>query len=123
MSAAAKFFTSIAKHRLLSAREILLQDFSKCNAAFKDYTTPDFASINDSLFRFIETAPYEEKDKKKVAKNLSAYFAYLASENLREAQAHFANLYSSSNYPQSLVFIVTECADLYAKITDFIKSL
>lgn len=123
MPAASKFIGFVSKHRLLNAKDILLGDFSKNKIQLESYNTPDFATINDSLFRFIETTGYESKDKSKVAENLVKYFDYLIEKNIREAQAHFSNLFSSSSYPQSIVFMITECPELYKKVTAFIKSI
>lgn len=123
MPAASQFMNFISKNRLLNAKDILLKDFSKIKLQLTSYKTPDFASINDSLFRFIETTNYEPSDKTKISKNLLKYFNFLEEQNLREAQAHFANNYSSSNYPQTIVFIIAECPELYKKITAFIQSI
>ncbi len=123
MPAASKFIGFISKHRLLNAKDILLGEFSKIKTQFAGYTTPDFASVNESLFRFIETSNYETDDKSKIAGNLLKYFELLVEKNLREVQAHFANMYSSSNYPQTIVFIITECPELYKKVTSFIQSI
>ena len=121
MGAASKFIAFVSKHKILSAKEILLGDFSKTKAVLEKYTIPDLASINDSLFRFIETASYDDTDKKNVVSNLVKYFDFLKTKNLREAQAHFINLCSSAVYPNCIVFIVSECPGLYKEITDFIK--
>jgi len=123
MPAAGKFMNAVSKHRLLNAKDILIGDFAKAKTRLVSYSTPDLAAVNDSLFRFIETANYETKDKSKIAGNLLKYFDLLVEENIREAQAHFANLYSSSNYPQTIVFIITECPKLYKKVTAFVKSI
>lgn len=123
LPAAAKFFASIAKKRLLSAKDILLGAFSKIKEKLNDYSTPEIAAINDSIFRFLETKSYAENETEKITKNISAYFDYLVSQNLREAAAHFANLYSSSTYPDAVIFIITKCPELYKQITEFIKSL
>ena len=123
MPAAAKFFAFLSQKRLLGAKEILLGSFAKTKVSMKNYTTPDIASINESLFRFIETESYEKSDAKKISENLSSYFDYLVSENLREAQAHFVNMFSSSAYPNALVFLVSNCSALYKKMTEFIKSI
>lgn len=123
MPAATKFFATINQKRLPSAKEILLGDFAKQKAALKKCSTPELAAVNESVFRFIETKNYDEQDSAKVAKNFTAYFEYLSSERLREAQAHFANLYSSSLYPTVMAFIVMQCSQLYKKITEFVKSI
>ena len=123
MPAATKFFATINQKRLPSAKEILLGDFAKQKAALKKCSTPELAAVNESIFRFIETKNYDEQDTAKVAKNFSAYFEYLSGEKFREAQAHFANLYSSSLYPTVIAFIVMQCPKLYKKITEFVKSI
>ncbi len=123
MPAAAKFFATINQKKLPSARDILLGDFAKQKAAIKKCNTPELATVNESIFRFIETNSYEEKDSEKVISNFAAYFDYLSGEKFREAQAHFANLYSSSVYPAVMTFIIMKCPQLYKKITEFVESI
>ncbi|SHK35678.1 AAA family ATPase [Fibrobacter sp. UWB12] len=123
MPAATKFFATINQKRLPSAKEILLGDFAKLQTALKKCSTPELASVNESILRFIETKSYDEKDDAKVSKNVAAYFEFLSGENFREAQAHFANLYSSSLYPSTMTFVIMQCPDLYKKITAFVKSI
>ena len=123
MPAAAKFFASLSKKRLISAKDILLGSFEKSKAAIKQCSTPEIASINDSIFRLLETKSFEEKDEQKVSKNLLLYFEFLCGQNMREAAAHFANLYSSSAYPAALVFIITKCPKLNSDIQEFISSI
>jgi hypothetical protein len=123
MPAATKFFATINQKRLPSAKEILLGDFAKQKTALKKCSTPELAAVNESLFRFIETKSYDEKDTEMVATNFAAFFEFLSVEKIREAQAHFANLYSSSLYPSTMTFVVMQCPKLYKKITEFIKSI
>ncbi len=123
MPAASKFFAVINQKHLLGAKEILLGDFVKLKASLKKCTTPELAAVNESIFRFIETNGYDEKDAAKVAKNFAAYFEFLSGEKFREAQAHFVNLYSSSLYPSTMSFVIMHCPELYQKITAFVKSI
>ena len=123
MPAASKFFAVINQKHLPSAKEILLGDFAKQKTALKKCITPELASVNESIFRFIETNGYDEKDAAKVAKNFAAYFEFLSGEKFREAQAHFVNLYSSSLYPSTMSFVIMHCPELYQKITAFVKSI
>ena len=121
--AASKFFEFFSAKRLLSAKEILLGSFNTAKSRMSSYKTTDFAAINDSLFRFLETKEYQTKDASRVAENLEAYFDYLAERNMREAQAHFTNCYSDTNYPGAIVFVMTICLTLFQKINSFIKSI
>lgn len=123
MPAASKFFATINQKRLPSAKDILLGDFAKQKSAIKKCTTPGLASVNESVFRFIETKGYDAKDEAKVTENFAAYFEFLSGEKFREAQAHFANLYSSSVYPATMTLIIMKCPELYKKITQFVQSI
>ncbi len=123
MGAAAKLFESISKHRLLSAKEILCGNFVKLKGTIEKYNTPDLATINESLFRFIEAESYEKGDIKKIAENLESYFLLMDEKDLREAQAHFTNLYTSSTYKNTVVFIMGNCGKLYNKMMEFIRSI
>ena len=123
MPAASKFFAVINQKHLPSAKEILLGDFAKQRPVLKKCITPELAAVNESIFRFIETKGYEEKDAAKVAKNFAAYFEFLSGEKFREAQAHFVSQYSSSLYPSTMSFVIMQCPELFKKITTFVKSI
>ena len=123
MPAASKFITTIDQKNLPSAKEILLGDFAKTKVVLRKCKTPELAAVNESVFRFIETKGYDGKDEAKVAKNFAAYFEFLSGEKFREAQAHFASLYSSSMYPVTMTFAIMKCPELYKKITGFVKSI
>ena len=123
MPAASKFVASLAKIRYLTAKDILLGSFDKIKSTLKKYKTHELASLNDSIFRLIESKTYEKSETKTVSKNITAYFDYLETENLREAAAHFVNLFSSSIYPNTIVFIITNCIELNKNLTEFIKSI
>ena len=123
MPAASSFFASLTKVRYLTAKDILFDSFDKVKSALKRNKTHEFAALSESVFRLIESETYEKSEIKTVAKNLTAYFEYLETENLREAAAHFVNLFSSSAYPNTIVFIITNCPELNKKLTEFIKSI
>lgn len=123
MPAASSFFASLTKVRYLTAKDILFDSFDKVKSALTRNKTHEFAALNESVFRLIESETYEKSEIKTVAKNLNAYFEYLETENLREVAAHFVNLFSSSAYPNTIVFIITNCPELNKKLTEFIKSI
>ena len=123
MPATSKFFASLSKARILSAKDVLLGSFEKCKAVLKKYKTHELAVLNDSLFRFIESESYKKSETIAVSKNLSEYFAHLEKQKVREAAAHFVNLFSSSAYPNAIVFIITKCPKLNESLTEFIKSI
>ena len=123
MPATAKLFASISKTRNITAKDILLDSFDKVKTSLKKYKTHELATLNDSVFRLIESEAYEKSEISRIAKNLTAYFEYLETEELREIAAHFVNLFSSSGYPTAIVFIITNCPELNKRLTEFIKAL
>jgi hypothetical protein len=58
-----------------------------------------------------------------MANNLSSYYGFLEKNRLREAMAHFANMFSGTMYPNALVFIISECPELYSKMTRFVSEI
>lgn len=122
-AAANRFFEFLDKNHLLTAKELLLGNFEMNHLKLENYTTPQFATINDAIFVFLESAKYSDSDKELMAKNLSGYFDYLEKKKLREAMAHFANMFSCTTYPNALVFIIGECSELYSKMTKFVAEI
>lgn len=121
--AANRFFEFMDQNHLLTAKELLLGDFEKSRIKMEKYKTPQFATINDALFVFLESAKYSDSDKKFMADNLFKYFGYLEAKNLREAMAHFANMFSGTMFPNAIVFIISECPNLYSRITKFVAEI
>lgn len=121
--AANRFFEFMDQNHLLTAKELLLGDFEKSRIKMEKYKTPQFATINDAVFVFLESAKYSDSDKKFMADNLFKYFGYLEAKNLREAMAHFANMFSGTMFPNAIVFIISECPDLYSRITKFVAEI
>jgi len=121
--AANRFFEFMDQNHLLTAKELLLGVFEKSKIKMEKYKTPQFATINDAVFVYLESAKYSDSDKKLMADNLSQYFDYLEEKKLREAMAHFANMFSGTMYPNALVFIIGECPELYSKMTKFVAEI
>lgn len=121
--AANRFFEFLDHNHLLTAKELLLGNFEMNRLKLESYKTPQFATINDAVFVYLESDKYGDADKQVMAENLAAYFNYLEEKKLREAMAHFANMFSGTMYPNALVFIIGECPDLYSKMTKFVAEI
>ncbi len=120
--AGALFFEYINKTSLPSAKDILL-NFKKNEKILKGLKLHELSIVNESLFRYLETGMSEEKDKEKVKKNLTAYLEMLEKDNRNEAFAHWSSLFSGGNYPDTVMFIVTEIPETYIKIQNFIQKM
>ena len=118
-----RFFEFLDKNHIVTAKELLHENFEMNRLKLESYNTPQFATINDALFVYLESDKYEGLDKALMAKNLASYFNFLEEKKLREAMAHFANMFSGTMYPNALVFIISECPDLYSKMTKFVAEI
>ena len=121
--AANRFFEFLDHNHLLTAKELLLGNFEMNKLKLETYKTPQLATINDAVFVYLESDKYGDSDKKLMADNLAAYFYFLEAKKLREAMAHFANMFSGTMYPNALVFIIGECPELYSKMTKFVAEI
>ena len=121
--AANRFFEFLDHNHLLTAKELLLGNYEMNKLKLDSYKTPQFATINDAVFVYLESDKYTDDDKAVMAENLASYFNYLESKKLREAMAHFANMFSGTMYPNALVFIIGECPELYSKMTKFVAEI
>ena len=120
---ASRFFDFLDHNHILTAKELLQGNFELNKIKLDSYKTPQFATINDAVFVYLESNKYGDKDKGIMSQNLAAYFNYLESKKLREAMAHFANMFSGTMYPNALVFIIGECPELYSKMTKFVAEI
>lgn len=120
---ASRFFDFLDHNHILTAKELLQGNFELNKIKLDSYKTPHFATINDAVFVYLESNKYGDKDKGIMSQNLAAYFNYLEGKKLREAMAHFANMFSGTMYPNALVFIIGECPELYSKMTKFVAEI
>lgn len=120
---ASRFFDFLDHNHILTAKELLQGNFELNKIKLDSYKTPQFATINDAVFVYLESNKYGDKDKGIMSQNLAAYFNYLEGKKLREAMAHFANMFSGTMYPNALVFIIGECPELYSKMTKFVAEI
>ena len=118
-----RFFEFLDHNHLLTAKELLLGNYEMNRLKLETYKTPQLATINDAVFVFLESDKYGDADKDLMAQNLAAYFNFLEEKHLREAMAHFANMFSGTMYPNALVFIIGECPELYSKMTRFVAEI
>ena len=119
--ASSAFLASVSAHKILSGRDILY-NFEKHKSTLEGYQLHDISVVNDGIYRSLEVEKVSDKDKEKVAKNLEAYFDWLA-KNKKEAAAHFATLYVSKTYPGAVGFIARECRVLTMSLVIYVKSI
>lgn len=123
MAAASRFFDFYSANILLTAQDVLFGDASEVTKTLSTYTLPNFASVNERIFRFLQAESLNGEKKITASENLKKYFVFLEKLSTKEALAHFVNLYSDGNYKKAVLFIVEECDPLLDDITRFIRNI
>lgn len=118
-----KFFDSLKTSQIINGMDLLSKDFEILKVGFSKYATPDFAVLNESIFRTLETAAFNKNKAALAAKNLQLYFDFLNQIQRREAMAHFASIFGKPDYPNALVFIIQNAPELYKQVTTFISEI
>ncbi len=132
--ATSTFFDFVKSHRIPSAGQLMQGDFSENKKLLEDLTFSDFTQLNEAIFRWGEKLSSQAnidndknvmnaEEKAAAGKNLTAYFDWLADNNKKELQAHFASLISASDYPDFLNFILEYAQTLYKKLLELSENL
>lgn len=121
--AAMNFFEFIYNEEKLTGENVLLGDFHKTLSLLEKKTTPELAVLNDSIFDYLEKAKFSEDQSKLAGKNLEKYYSFLEENNYREVLSHFSNIFAGSEHPNTLLFIVEQCGDLYLRVTEYVNCL
>lgn len=123
--ATALFCKFLNENKVLSAKQILENDFNKDVEKFKNLSISEYTQFNDSVFRYLESKTYSE-DKKLcavISKNLLSYYNYIEENDMKEYVSHFISLCNSEKYPETLCFIMENCPELYEKIMAFVVNI
>ena len=75
------------------------------------------------MFRFLENAKFNEREKKVVAKNLSQYIDFLRTNKKKEALANFTSIFEKGSYEQAIVFMVVNATEVYDMLNKFVEEL
>lgn len=119
---ASRFFDYAASARAITGKDLML-DYDRYINTVKALPLHAISLLNDSIFGFIEAEGLKPENRATVARSLQAYIDMLLSTGRTEAFAHWISDYSSSDYPESALFVLTDMPDLYHKIQDFINGL
>ena len=119
---AGKFYDFASQVHAITGKDLML-DYSKYINSVKGLPLHSISLLNDSIFGFIEAEGLKHENRKIVAESLEAYIDMLLSTGRTEAFAHWISDYSSSDYPETAMFVLTDIPQLYSKIQDFINGL
>lgn len=124
--AASQFYASITGNRIVSGSE-LLNDFDRYSVEISKYALHKLAQLNESIFRHLNQEGIGGTDvdeqSARYASNFTSYYSLLEEKKEKEAIAHLCNLFESGSYDHTVLFIMTHCPELYAKMALFIANL
>jgi hypothetical protein len=120
--AAAAFIRSAEQHDVITGKDLLLK-YDKTMKTVEKYQLHEFAILNESVFRFLENAKFNEREKKVVAKNLSQYIDFLRTNKKKEALANFTSIFEKGSYEQAIVFMVVNATEVYDMLNKFVEEL
>ena len=122
VGAAAAFIQSAQQRNAITGKDLLLK-YDKTLKTVERYQLHEFAILNESVFRFLENASLNEREKKVAAENLGQYIDFLSTKKKREALANFTTIFDKGTYEKAIAFMVVNAPEVYAMLNDFVDSL
>ena len=120
--AAAVFIRNVLQNNAISGKGLLMK-YDKTIKTVEKYQLHEFAILNESIFRFLENAKLDEREKRLAAKNLRQYIDWLRTNKKKEALANFTSIFERGTYNEAIVFMVVNASDVYEMLTDFVEKL
>ena len=122
VGAAAAFIQSAQQRKVITGKDLLLK-YDKTMKTVEKYQLHEYAILNESVFRFLENAKLNEREKKQVGENLGKYLDYLRSMKKKEALANFTSIFEKGSYEKAIAFMVVNATTVYEMLNEFVESL
>ena len=122
VGAAAAFIQSAQQRKVITGKDLLLK-YDKTMKTVEKYQLHEYAILNESVFRFLENAKLNEREKKLVGENLGQYLNYLRSMKKKEALANFTSIFEKGAYEKAIAFMVVNATTVYEMLNEFVESL
>ena len=122
VGAAAAFIQSVQQHKVITGKDLLMK-YDKTIKTVEKYQLHEFAILNESVFRFLENAKLNEREKKLVAESLGKYINFLRTKKKNEALANFTNIFEKGSYEKAIAFMVVNATAVYDMLNEFVDSL
>ena len=122
VGAAAAFIQSVQQHKVITGKDLLLK-YDKTIKTVEKYQLHEYAILNEAIFRYLENAKLNEREKKEAADSLGKYITFLRSKKKREALANFTNIFEKGTYEKAIAFMVVNASSVYDMLNEFVDSL
>lgn len=121
ISTAILFGHTLRSAPTVSAEDVLLR-FSKNKTKLHDFSTPDFAGLNERLVLRVQKGKFTAAAKKKVLTNFRAYVALMLEMKQSEACAHLASTLEKPQFEKASLLVLGDSKTL-ALLVDFIAGI
>lgn len=121
-AATAAFVRSAQQNNTITGKDLLTK-YDKTIKNIEKYQLHEFAILNESIFRFLNNAKFNERENKLVSENLAKYIDWLRINKQKEALANFTTIFEKGTYEEAIVFMVVNAKEVYDMLTDFVEKL
>ena len=121
-AATAAFVRSAQQNNTITGKDLLTK-YDKTIKNIEKYQLHEFAILNESIFRFLNNAKFNERENKLISENLAKYIDWLRINKQKEALANFTTIFEKGTYEQAIVFMVVNAKEVYDMLTDFVEKL
>ena len=122
VGAAAAFIQSVQQHKVITGKDLLLK-YDKTIKTVEKYQLHEYAILNEAIFRYLENANLNEREKKEAADSLGQYITFLRTKKKREALANFTNIFEKGTYEKAIAFMVVNASSVYDMLNEYVDSL
>ena len=122
VGAAAAFIQSVQQHKVITGKDLLLK-YDKTIKTVEKYQLHEYAILNEAIFRYLENAKLNEREKKEAADSLGKYITFLRTKKKREALANFTNIFEKGTYEKAIAFMVVNASSVYDMLNEYVDSL
>ena len=122
VGAAAAFIQSVQQHKAVTGKDLLLK-YDKTIKTVEKYQLHEYAILNEAIFRYLENAKLNEREKKETADSLGKYITFLRTKKKREALANFTNIFEKGTYEKAIAFMVVNASSVYDMLNEYVDSL
>ncbi len=121
-AATAAFVRSAQQNNTITGKDLLTK-YDKTIKNIEKYQLHEFAILNESIFRFLNNAKFNERENKLVSENLAKYINWLRINKQKETLANFTTIFEKGTYEEAIVFMVVNAKEVYDMLTDFVEKL
>lgn len=122
VKAASQFCQYVEENKALNAADVLF-NFEKKVSMLKDCELHQYALLNESLMRYLETQKMPQKKSETAVENLKKYLELLEKQECREAIAHLASLLGNKAYTTATGWLCAQATEIYMKILDYVENI